>query len=233
LSAVGLLLLAAIGCERPARARINFYRQDSDVRQIRRVVLVQLDETYGYPEISAKMTRALYEELQKQNLFHVDILPSTHPDLRDLDMNKREPYTMDELSAIRDSLRCDAVLFGSLTSYRPYPSTQVGLYLRLLDLRDGRLAWAAEHVWDSRDKDTVQRIKQYYFYVLRETYEPAGEELGYMSTNAFQKFVSYELVGTLNPDWKDQAQPRGYFDWTVDRFGRCQKNFWHDTSEDL
>jgi hypothetical protein len=188
--------LAGSGCQKSRS--INHYRAgDYELAEVSRVVFVELSEDIGYPDIAERMTVSLQEELLQRGLFRVDVLQEDHPELRDLDLEKRDPYTIAELAAIRKTLRCDAVLFGKMVQYRPYPGTQIGLYLRLVDLKDGKLLWAVDDIWDTTDRNTYRRIKNFYVDEMRETYDPAKAEMGVMSTEGFQKFVAFEVADTI------------------------------------
>jgi hypothetical protein len=232
LFAAAAVLSAGCSAKNEPATGINFYRShDSDIRRISRVVLVDLSEDLGRPEISERMTASLQEALLKPGLFHVDIVPAGHPDLRDLDLTKREPYTMQELAAIRKSLECDAILFGRVTSYRPYPGTQIGLFLRLVDLADGRLVWAVDDVWDTTNRKLAERMQKYYFDFVREGYKPADSEMLVMSTAAFQQFVSWEVVQTMDPHSPYRMRETGR--WRpLRRIGRQQEEFWLEEMPD-
>ena len=73
----------------------------------------------------------------------------------------------------------------------------IGLRLKLVDLRDGRLLWALEQIWDNSDKTTEYRIKDYFQYQKRSGFAPLREQLVTVSPLEFIKFVSYEVAGTL------------------------------------
>lgn len=218
----------------PAR-EVNFYNAgDRDIRGISRVVFVELHDHPGYPEVTERMTRALAEAMLRRGLFRVDVLPVDHPDLRYLEMlGKREAYSIAELAEIRKRLRCDAVLFGQVTSYKPYPSTQIGLFLRLIDLQDGKLAWAVDDVWDTTQRETVRQIKNYYFDRMADDYQPANYEMGIMSTTGFQKYVASEVTKTMDPQYQGESRKERYFIRPIRKFGRSQKEFWANTKEDL
>jgi len=99
--------------------------------------------------------------------------------------------------AIRETLKCDGVLVGTVTEFRPYPHMAVGLRLKLLDMRDGQLLWALEQVWDSADKTTRNRMKAYFKAEKGSGFEPLKEQLAAVSPIEFIKFVSYEVGATL------------------------------------
>ena len=95
-------------------------------------------------------------------------------------------------------LGVDAVLIGTVTSYTPYPHMAMGLQLKLIDLRDGQLAWAFEQVWDTADKNTEQQIKKYFERELRQGFSPLGEQLAMLSPINFVRFVTYDVAEALN-----------------------------------
>jgi hypothetical protein len=231
---LGLLLVAALigsGCQKPAS--VNHYRaSDYELTEVSRVVFVELSENLGYPDIAERMTVSLQEELLQRGLFRLDILQDDHPELRDLDLEKRDPYSIAELAMIRRTLRCDAVLFGKMVQYRPYPGTQIGLYLRLVDLKDGKLLWAVDDIWDSTDRKTYRRIKDFYIDEMRETYDPAESEMGVMSTEGFQKFVAYEVADTICPAEMANRR-RQNFSRPARRFMRHQKQVTKDIIDDF
>lgn len=235
------LVVVACGCETMTiypPTQWNFYRgPNGDVYRIKRVCFVQLAENTGYPDIARRMTQSLKQALQERGMFHVDVVRADHPDLRDLDLTKREPYTIRELAQMRQDLHCDAILFGQITHFQPYPSQQVGLYLRLIDLRDGQLVWAIDDVWDTTQRETVARIRRYFFLNMRSDYEPVGDELAVMSTEAFQKFVSVEVTDTLDPHSNQKTLPRQFFDSPTGidlrRVGRGTQRVATDIMEDF
>ena len=90
------------------------------------------------------------------------------------------------------------MLIGTVTSYTPYPHMAMGLQLKLIDLRDGQVAWAAEQVWDTADKNTEEQIKKYFDQELRQGFSPLGEQLAMLSSINFVRFVTYDVAEALN-----------------------------------
>jgi len=164
---------------------------------IGRVAIIELDNDSSYPQVSNDVTASLFQALQKKQVFGLKVVHQNDPSWRSLQLDRNSAYTLDELLAIRDALRCDGVLLGTLTEFRPYPHMAVGLRLKLLDLRDGELLWALEQVWDSADKTTEKRIQNYFKSEKREGFAPLHERLAAVSPLEFIKFVSYEVAGTL------------------------------------
>jgi hypothetical protein len=94
-------------------------------------------------------------------------------------------------------LACDAILVGAVTQFEPYPHMQGGLYLRLVDVRTGRLIWSVDHVWDTADEKVRKRIQAFFEHELGKTDDPLKWRLATVSTQAFDRFVAYEAAGTL------------------------------------
>ena len=164
---------------------------------IGRVAIVELENDSSYPQISADITQSLYQALQKRQVFGLTVVRQHDPSWRSLQLDGDSTYSLEQLSAIREALKCDGVLFGTVTEYRPYPHMAVGLRMKLLDLRDGQLQWALEQVWDSADKTTEKRVKSYFKSEKRSGFAPLHDKLAAVSPIEFVKFVSYEVAGTF------------------------------------
>jgi len=174
-----------------------YLNPEKDLASLGRVAIVELDNDSSYPAIRADVTEALFQALQKKQVFGLAFVHQSNPAWRSLHLDMNSTYTFDQLAAIRKALKCDAVLTGTITEYHPYPHMAVGLRLKLADLTDGQLVWALEQVWDTADKTTEYRIKDYFHSQLRSGFAPLHEELVAISSLKFIKFVAYEVAGTL------------------------------------
>src|SRR4030042_5476324 len=181
----------------------DFYYQnpDKNLSSVGRTALVELNNYSAYPQVSSDVTQALFQALQKKQRFGLSVVDRSEPAWRslqtELDTSAQiqsvqvpPTYTLDELIAIRKTLKCDAVLIGTITQFRPHPHMAVGLRLKIVDLRDGQLLWALEQIWDASDKTTEQRIKNYFQYQIRSGYAPLREQLAVVSPLEFMKFVA-------------------------------------------
>jgi hypothetical protein len=210
LSSLMVLFSGCVTYRAPAPSAAYYYlNRDKDLTAIGRVAIVELDNDSSYPQISTDITQALFRALQKEQVFGLTVVRQHDPSWRslqlDLDWSSqmqnnalvvRSTYTLDQISAIRETLKCNGVLIGTITEFKPYPHMIVGLRLKLLDLRDGQLLWALEQVWDSADKATEYRIK-HYFRSQKYSDLPLRERLAAVSPIEFLKFVSYEVAETL------------------------------------
>ena len=201
---------SACGCSRdePCRPLIRHYLQSPQkLHTIHRVVFIQLDGGHRHPYMAGVMTEALFAAIQKQGVFRLDVLGEDQPQCQDLPLRCREGFTPDQLHAIRQALRCDAILLGEVTQFLPHPRMQLGLSLRLIDLKNGQLVWGVENIWDSTDRRLDERIEDYFEDRLRDGYDPAEERLVHTSPRTFGAFVACEVAATLVPRAPPPAPP--------------------------
>jgi len=197
------LLLAVLlsGCrthsEYAPASGYYYLNPNKKLTDVGRVAIIELDNNSSYPQISNDITGSLYQELLKKQIFGLTVVRQNDPSWRSLQLQRDSTYTLEQIMAIREALKCDGILIGTVTEFRPYPHMTAGLRLKLLDLRDGQLLWALEQVWDCSDKTTEKRIKSYFKSEKRSDFAPLDEEMAVVSPLEFIKFVNYEVAGTL------------------------------------
>jgi hypothetical protein len=164
---------------------------------VQRVALLPLASETAYPAVAEGMTTAMFRALQGKQLFHVTLASAA--DAGALDFQR--PFSLKDLARLRQATGADAILVGTVRSFQPYPRMHLGLYMRLLDLRDSRVIWAVDHLWDATDKDTQERMEKYFHEQCGEHWEPLRWRLATVGPSVMQQFVAYEAVGTLpTPD---------------------------------
>lgn len=200
--AILLVLTLAAGCHviyKPAAIEPDYYyvNPQKNLPTVGRVVLVELDNNSTYPQISEDLADALFQALQKKHIFSVMAITQTDPVWRSLQVDPDARHSTEQLTAMRSALKCNALLTGTVTSYQPYPHLSIGLRLKLIDLADGQLLWAFEQIWDTTDKTTEKRIKDYFQDQIRSGITPLHEQLVVISSLKFIKFVTYEVAKTM------------------------------------
>ncbi len=195
------LSVLACGCKSPnannGMANSYYLNPHKDLATLGRVALVELDNNSGYPTVSADLTEALFVALQKKQIFGLSVVHQDDPAWRGLQENLDSLQALKQLLAMRDALKCNGLLVGTVTQYQPYPRMAVGLRLKLLDLTDGQLLWGLEQVWDSADADIRQRIRQYSSDELRSGWTTLQDEMVVISSLKFGKFIAHEVAETL------------------------------------
>jgi len=195
------ILLSGCGFNAAYKPAANYYylNPNKDLSDIGRATLVELANNSAFPQISADVTEALYQALQKKQVFGLTVIRQSDSDWRKLQLDMNSAYTLEQLAAMRKTLNCDAVLIGTVTGFEPFPYLTIGLRLKLIDLADGQLLWALEQIWDTTDKTTQDRIKNYYRHHILPGFETLQEKLGTVSSLRFVKFVAFETAKTLQP----------------------------------
>ena len=198
-----ILSLMSLSCRRGARTIVlesgHFYIDPAaNLRTIGKVVIVEFDNRSTNPEISASTTEALNEALQKKHMFAVRTVHPIDDEWQSLDIENITSFAPKELVILRQELNADAIIFGSVTQYYPYPHLLMGLNLKMVDLRRGKTVWAMEQVWDSSDKSLEIRMKRYSADQMRTGYQPLDWQLFITSPRAFNKFIAAEIAQTFS-----------------------------------
>ena len=162
-----------------------------------RIAIVELQNDSSYPQMSSDITEALFQSLQKKQVFGLTIVRQRDPLWKSLQLEPDTTYTLEQMASVRQTLKCDGVLIGTITEFEPYPHTAVGLRLKLIDLTSGELRWAIEQVWNSSDKVTEKRIKKYLAETKSSAANDSNERIAAISPLEFMKYVSYEVAQTL------------------------------------
>ena len=202
LTVLGLFSMALAGCageqEFSAPGTEYYYlNPNKHLGEMGKIILVGLENQSDYPSVSADMTRALFQAVQKRQLFNVNVVEPDDPMWRSLGLTPDGHYSMDQIYEIRNAVMCNAMMVGTITEYHPYPHMVVGLRLKLLDLTDGQLLWAFEQIWDTADKGTVKRLHIYFQSQTMSDTSALDEALAVVSPMQFFKFICSEVAGTM------------------------------------
>ncbi|MBN1974883.1 MAG: hypothetical protein JW787_14680 [Sedimentisphaerales bacterium] len=193
------LLIPGCKSHEIAREPANYYYQNPNkkISDMGRIAIVELQNDSSYPQMSNDITEALFQSLQKKQVFGLTMVRQRDPLWKSLQLEPDATYTLDQMAAIRQTLKCDGVLIGTITEFKPYPHMAAGLRLKLIDLTQGELLWALEQVWNSSDKITEQKIKKYLNETKSSSLKNSNERITSMSPLEFIKYVSFEVAQTL------------------------------------
>ncbi len=194
----GYLAVGLLGCQPTHPPPIGYYTSDPyNFQAVKTVTFIGLDANEILKPQISEMTVALFKAIQARKLFKFDLIPVDDDLCKDLALENRGAFTIEQLGLMRQVLGTDAVLFGRIENYQPFPRMQLGLTLRLLDLKNGKLLWGVDHTWDTADQGLEYRIQSYYYDELRSGYGPIEWRLALVSPKAFFRFVAYETAETL------------------------------------
>jgi hypothetical protein len=178
-------------------ARCYYVNPDKKISSIGRVAIAELQNESLYPQVSVEMSETLYSQLQKKQVAGLSVVHKSDAVWKVLQLPPMPPYDLQQLSDIRKSLKCDALIIGTITEYKPYPHLAVGLRLKMIDLTDGQVVWGYEQVWDTADRTCQQRGEKYYRSEKNTDLGVLQRGLINASSIEFLKFVSFEVSQTL------------------------------------
>jgi hypothetical protein len=194
-----IIFMQGCGVDRTQTQANGYYYLNPNNKNINisRVAIVELGNDSGYPQIAEEMTNALFESLQKKQLFGLTIVRKRDDLWKSLQLDSDITYSLNQMNSIREMINCDGVLVGTITEFKPYPHMVIGLRLKLMDLKDGQLIWAIEQVWNSSDKYTQKSIKNYLENERDSSQISINKRLATISPLEFIKYISYETAKTL------------------------------------
>ncbi len=227
MAAVFLCVATLIGCQ-PAYqgpAPISFsLSQPETLGEVNRVVFVALDSRGTSPELTEEMTLAVAHAIQSRQLFRLDVIDRSEYIARVVPEDYRSGLTLKQMKEMRDAFKCDAVLLGTVTNFRPHPRTQLGLTLSLLDLKMGRQIWGVDHFWNTSDKAVEKRGQAYFNEVIRTGFEPINWRIIQISPREFAKFVAFEVGSTLPNRAQLPTRSEVILDATLEKMRKTAKN---------
>jgi hypothetical protein len=202
---VALALLAAIaaltGCQEPAQRaprEIPYYLSSpQDVHKIGKVVFVEIPGTELNDEIGRDTTAALLKAIQARGLFTLELLALSDPAATEIARMGDQTLSLEQISNLHKRFGSDAAIFGRITSFRSYPHMQMGLRLRMVDLRTAKLLWGVDQIWDTADKDLQDRLEDYFEDQVADEYRPLDWRVVLVSPLALEEFIGYETARTL------------------------------------
>ncbi len=204
------IALAGSGCRiiHPVEMPAGHYylNEQANFAGIGKVVLLELNNQSSHQPQGLTFTQTLADGLGKKHLFTLRVIEREDPVWPMLELDSIQSHTHRQLAEIREALGADAIVFGSIHRYTSYPYFLIAVHLKMVDLRDAKILWAIEEVWDSTDKATEQRMRQYFETRMRTGYQPMNWQVLSTSPRYFNKFVAYEITRTL-PDFEVYQNP--------------------------
>lgn len=199
----GLALLAA-GCvvtPPPLRCVSTFALPQVTANPPARIVVVPFDAPACTDGAGSLVTEAV--ALAAQDTFHVDVLMARAGDERlaaESSLWQRARVDVSTLIDARKEYLADAFLFGAVTQYKPYDPPLLGLKLRLLSAHTGEVLWAADGVFDARDRH-VRAMALNYFRCSGLSEKLYGPELILVSPRQYSSFVAAEMFLPLKEEF--------------------------------
>ena len=198
-----VVLLPISGCslklKKSAPIRpLEYYRSGGvDLRSIGRVAILEMENLSTNQNLSKELTTALSEEIRKKQIFGLETLYFKDPKWESLMLSVDSDVSPKQLEDIQKKLGVDAVMYGRIEHYRPYPRNSIGIKLKLVDCATGQLLWAIDQVWDSTDTIIEERAKFFFSTQMRSDYGPMDWKMVMLSPRIYNKFITNEISQTL------------------------------------
>src|SRR5687768_5760689 len=133
---------------------------------VRRVAILPMTSA-GDKAVSAAGLELLHpillDEMTKTKKF--EVIPVLSEQLRHWtgksSWNAVDKLPPDFLMRLQGELGCDAVLFSQLHVFHPYPPLAVGWNLKLVDVANAQILWAADEVVDSAEPSVANGARRY------------------------------------------------------------------------
>lgn len=160
-------LSAAIGCSSvpsPYSLSINYNKTDEFKRtQIHRVLLLPFEHDVDRDAVVDEVTEAFAVELRKIGIFEV-VLPEENRATLALHQGiwTRGSVDLDTVLALKRGYEADAIIFGTITHYRPYEPILLGVKVGMVSTDTGLVVWSADGVFDSNESEVAELVKQYF-----------------------------------------------------------------------
>lgn len=196
--------LAGCALERaPEKRDVNHYLADArDLASVRRVMVLPFAEEPGVVAECNRIRDAYISELQKLRRFELVPLPESAAEVAQLQASLRHGrVATDSIVELCNRYRVDAVLAGSITTYRAYTPPSLGMRTQLVSIHSGSVIWAVDAIYDSNDRSMQSDLRHYYKYVQTHDGNLHGWEFDTISPTLFCAYVAHRFVGT----WTEEA----------------------------
>ena len=195
------LLLVPGGCHLlfgpPGRPKPvpHYFADPRDTASLRRVLLLPFfleGKSTADPDL---VTAIFCRELQKTGRFEVMTLPEDSRGEWTLNYPRRTGRF--KVATFLDFSRrfgADAVLFGTVTRFRPYKPPVLGLSVKMISAHNGRSVWESEVLYDMRDQEDMADLRNYLALHKDEEESYHGPEMTLISPRRFTAYVCGRLV---------------------------------------
>lgn len=142
---------------------ISSFQLPEDVKRV--VMLPPANDVFNGPLSDAcqMLDPVLQAELIKAGRF--EVVAAEPETLRNctgrLSWTGEEALPTNFFDSLKQFYGCDAVLFCHLTVFRSSPPLAIGWRLKLVDIKTGKIIWAADQIYDANNPDVAKAAKQY------------------------------------------------------------------------
>ncbi|MEO0480589.1 MAG: hypothetical protein AAF196_14005 [Planctomycetota bacterium] len=196
---LGLILCACQSTgSRDAVPIFSERQSDEALRSVQRVMVLPMQNADGVTAETEQVRDSLARALVRTGRFEVRPLPDgSEEQSRIYDSVRRATLAPRDLVALGERYQIDAVVLGTVTSFRPYEPPQFGLRTRMLSLHDGSTLWQAEAVLDASDDAVAADVRRYAEDEQAEETSLHGWRMTFLSPRRFIDYGTSRIASTL------------------------------------
>lgn len=174
------------------------YNKSDELRRtyLQRVLLLPFEYAIDREAVIDEITEAFSVELRKIGKFEVVVLQGKAKMLSENQIWDKGAINLNTVLHLRKKYDVDAIVFGSITHYRPYEPMLLGIKLGMISTDTGSILWSADGVYDSNENEVAELVK-YYFESTHQKSALYGWKLILLSMRRYSQFVANQFTKTL------------------------------------
>lgn len=196
-----LCLLAIAGClsTLPTHSSSLSYNKTDQFKKmhIQRVLLLPFEYNIDREAVIDEVTEAFAVELRKIGSFEVVVPAGNKTTLSpEHEIWVKGSINLNTILTLRKKYDVDAIIFGTITHYRPYEPMLLGVKVGMISTDTGEIVWSADGVFDSNENEVAQLVK-HYFESTHQKSALYGWKLILLSMRRYSQFVANQITETI------------------------------------
>lgn len=161
---------------------------------VKRAVMIDFANRTHTMGINDSVTESLAQKLIEASYFQVVRQPLT----KEIEESySKARFKKSLLERIQKETNADAVIMGEVTAFHAYRPIRLGIRLKMLDLKEGKVLWAVDELFDAGFKN-ISHFAQKYYASTQNTESPLTTwESILISPALFTGFMCHEIVRTI------------------------------------
>lgn len=178
---------------------MSYYKSDEyGDANVRRVLLLPFTVESERDKVINEITNAFFIELQKVSKFDIVVAQ----EFQDILSQQRDVWYRGLIKAeiiveAKKRYKVDAIIFGTITQYRPYEPPVLGIKIGMFSAKSGNIIWSADAIFDSSKAEVIQLIKAYHKEHYQKKQSLYEWSIILLSMKRYAQFVAYQMLATL------------------------------------
>lgn len=179
----------------------NAYQEERLPKEIQRVLLLPLYSKEQEWVSLEGLHQSFETELIQTHLFEVISIGRKH--LIELfgqpQFSSSGSFPPNFIDTLNQYYRADAILLIDLSQFRPYQPIAIGVRAKLIAMKDYKLLWAFDDIFDAGDTRVAMGAKRYQQRYQTQGY-PLQEPVNVLqSPRCFARYVAFTVFSSLQP----------------------------------